>query len=154
MVRSDGGGETAHILQLPEDGLSAAEDPFVAEAETDKLHDLLDSIRRSVGAVFRTPGGILAPGFFGIRVLLAFEPLVKPGFRPAERNADGFRLFAIEKPLHGQNSLLFVLTFHGFHLDNIKMPVKMKQNRNYGKKTLVNDVLAQKSVYDVLALNI
>ncbi|MPM98683.1 hypothetical protein SDC9_145871 [bioreactor metagenome] len=45
----------AHVLQLPEDGLSAAEDLFVVEAETDKLHDLLDFIRRSVGAVFRTP---------------------------------------------------------------------------------------------------
>jgi len=58
--------------------------------------------------------------------LPAFYPLVKPGFRSSERSADGFGLFAIAKALHGQNSPLFFLAFHGFHLDNIRIPVKMQ----------------------------
>jgi hypothetical protein len=127
-------GRDVQVLHLPEDGLSAAEDSFVVETETDELHDLFDFLQRSVGAVLRTPGRVLAPRFFVVIVLPAFYPFVKPGFRSSERSADGFGLLAIEKALHGQNSLLFFLTFHGFHLDNIRIPVKMQQNRNYRKK--------------------
>ena len=68
-------GRNAHVLQLPEDSLSTAEDFFVVEVETDKLHDLLDFIRRSVGAVFRTPGGALFHSSSLSRCSWCFSPL-------------------------------------------------------------------------------
>jgi len=65
------------VVQLPRDGLIAAEEPFVVQTEPHQLDELFDRYRGAVRAGPGTPGGLLTPG--GIGSCVPGHPFVQPG---------------------------------------------------------------------------
>ena len=88
-----------HVAQFPLDGLIAAEEALVVQAQPDHLHNRFDLDRRAGRTAERLTRLIVHPG----RILRGMprDPFVQPPSRLPQRGTDPRWIFSGEIPRHG-----------------------------------------------------
>jgi len=139
------------LFQLPLNRLSPTKQSLVVQAQPYQLHCLHCFIRHLTRIALWTPGLFLRPSLL---FSIAFDPLIDPGPRIAQRLSNGRNQLSSPITFNGPDPVLLLFSVHRWLLSwKLHRWSNKRFQRSLAKvvEPTVNNVVAFKPVNDVLA---